>query len=117
MCHCAAAGWWSGSPGCPDCLAVVTFSFPARMSGRRTLFIDQRCTSVVYCSTCLYRPRANIMRLHSFVLGLVVVSVSEAFLWVISTYAVDVSWRAIFVNILLGVEDHLQEQLGQAALR
>src|SRR3546814_11379288 len=87
MCHCAAAGWWSGSPGCPDCLAVVTFSFPARMSGRRTLFLDQRCTSVVYCSTCLYRPRAHIMRLHSFVFGLVVVAVSAAFLWVISPYA------------------------------
>src|SRR3546814_17762622 len=29
MCHCAAAGWWSGSPGCPDCPAVVPFSFPA----------------------------------------------------------------------------------------
>src|SRR3546814_16278729 len=87
MCHCAAAGWWSGSPGCPDCLAVVTFSFPARMSGRRTLFLDQRCTSVVYCSTCLYRPRANLMRLPSFVFGLVVVAVSAAVLWVISPYA------------------------------
>src|SRR3546814_2235310 len=77
------------------------------MSGRRTLFLDQRCTSVVYCSTCLYRPRANIMRLHSFVFGLVVVAVSAAFLWVISPYAGAVLWGVIFA--IMRSEEHTSE--------
>src|SRR3546814_11840849 len=82
------------------------------MSGRRTLFLDQRCTSVVYCSTCLYRPRANIMRLHSFVFGLVVVAVSAAFLWVISPYAGAVLWGVIFAIMFIGMKERLSARFG-----
>src|SRR3546814_20228510 len=82
------------------------------MSGRRTLFLDQRCTSVVYCSTCLYRPRANIMRLHSFVFGLVVVAVSAAFLWVISPYAGAVLWGVIFAIMFIGTKARLSARFG-----
>src|SRR3546814_18690333 len=82
------------------------------MSGRRTLFLDQRCTSVVYCSTCLYRPRANIMRLHSFVFGLVVVAVSAAFLWVISPYAGAVLWCVIFAIMFIGMKERLSARFG-----
>src|SRR3546814_11912186 len=80
------------------------------MSGRRTLFLDQRCTSVVYCSTCLYRPRANIMRLHSFVFGLVVVAVSAAFLWVISPYVGAVLWGVIFAIMFIGMKERRSEE-------
>src|SRR3546814_12268077 len=70
------------------------------------------CLSVVDSSTCLYRPRANIMRLHSFVFGLVVVALSAAFLWVISPYAGAVLWGVIFAIMFIGMKERLSARFG-----